>query len=393
MGQLLKFLRERFQMETRRSNYTSEPPDDIDRISNLPEELREQILSFLRTKDAIKTSVLSKTWKKTLTSVPILFFSFREFLLDNHVNNVLSGEIMREYEDKFAKFIKSVLQKREATVALSHFVLVSVTKNCVSCNSEAFKDCILHALELKPRFLAVSFCKHNLPSSYEIFTCASLKEVCFGSNLEHRDIEIAPNPVNLPRLKRLDLCNVTVSDDFLDKLLLGCPIIEVLFLDSCILTASRISTGTLKRLGLLSCDFSRSGPELLNSLSKFTRLTLTVPGTEVEGLFEKGGGVPQWPIFKNLKRLKLGGWCLNSDFSLVSFFLQSPNLEQLTLHGDNTEEVATDDKSKWEEPKVGMHHQNRLEKVKIMKQGRSNEWIDQLKKNLYAHVKTIGELN
>ena len=55
---------------------------------------------------------------------------------------------------------------------------------------------------------------------------------------------------------------------------------------------------------------------------------------DLKGLFEKGG-IPQWPIFQNLKRLNLGGWCLNSDFGLVSFFLQSPNLEQLTLHGDN----------------------------------------------------------
>ncbi|KAF3333083.1 F-box/LRR-repeat protein [Carex littledalei] len=386
MGQLLKFLRERFQMETRRSNNTSQPPDDIDRISNLPEELRVQILSFLTTNEAMTRCLLSKTWKNTLASVPILFFSFGQFLLDNHVNNVLSGEIIREYEDEFAKFVKSVLQKRKASDALSHFVLVSVTKNCVSCNSEAFKDCILHALEFKPRFLAVCFCKHHLPSSYEIFTCASLHEVCFGSKLEDRDIEIAPNSVNLPRLKRLDLCNVTVNDDFLDKLFLGCPIIEELFLDSCILTASRISSGTLKRLGLLCCDFSRSGPELLNSLSKFTRLTLTVPGTEVKGLFEKG--VPHWPIFKNLKRLRLGGWCLNSNFSLVSFFLRSPNLEQLTLHGGQTQ-----DKSNWEVPKVEMIQRERLEKVNIMKQGRSAEWIDQLKKNLYAHVKTIGEIN
>ncbi|KAF3333081.1 F-box/LRR-repeat protein [Carex littledalei] len=316
----------------------------------------------------------------TSASRPILFFNFTEFLLDNGVDDP-SGEIIREYEDKFVKFVKGVLQSREASDVLSHFVLVSGPKYCVSCNSEAFKDCILHALEFEPQLLAVCFCKHKLASSYEIFTCASLKEVTFGSKIEHRDIEIAPKSVNLPRLTRLDLCDVTVNDDFLDKLFLGCPIIEELFLDSCILTASRISSGTLKRLGLLCCDFSRSGPELLHSLSKFTRLTLTVPGTEVKGLFEKGG-VPQWPIFKNLKRLKLGGWCLNSDFGLVSFFLRSPNLEQLTLHSDNTQEVATDDKSKWEEPKVGMLQRNRLEKVNIMKQGRSNEWIDQLKKNL-----------
>ena len=221
-------------MGKRRHNYTREPDDDIDRISNLPDELRVHILTFLRIKEAVQTCVLSKRWKKTWASLPILLFDLNKFLLEDP-HQKLSREITREHVDKFEKFVKSALQNREASDP-SHFILFLTTKDCVSCNG-AVRD-------------------NKLLNSNEIFTCASLQEV-FLFNIGDRNMEIAPNSVHLPHLKVLYLTYVEVNDDFLDKLFLGCPIVEEVALYGCILKASRISSGRLKRLTLYSCDFSK----------------------------------------------------------------------------------------------------------------------------------------
>ncbi|KAI3853388.1 hypothetical protein MKW92_029935, partial [Papaver armeniacum] len=58
------------QMET--NNNTGHVGEDY--ISNLPDALIHHILSFLPTKSAMSTSILSKRWKYVAISIPVLDF-------------------------------------------------------------------------------------------------------------------------------------------------------------------------------------------------------------------------------------------------------------------------------------------------------------------------------
>ncbi|KAF5782341.1 putative F-box domain, leucine-rich repeat domain superfamily, F-box-like domain superfamily [Helianthus annuus] len=50
-----------------------------DRLSSLPDDLILKTLSFIDTKHAIRTSVLSSRWRYIWTSTPRLDFSTRDF--------------------------------------------------------------------------------------------------------------------------------------------------------------------------------------------------------------------------------------------------------------------------------------------------------------------------
>jgi hypothetical protein len=79
----------------------------VDRISDLPDELLSHILSFLPTKLAFTTTVLSKRWTPLCYSLPVLHF---EFGWEN-----LSQTNHQHREDTFYQFSRFV-----DTLMLSH---------------------------------------------------------------------------------------------------------------------------------------------------------------------------------------------------------------------------------------------------------------------------------
>ncbi|XP_048497847.1 F-box/LRR-repeat protein At4g14103-like [Beta vulgaris subsp. vulgaris] len=58
--------------------------EDVDRISSLPDEILTHILSFLETREAIATSVLSKRWEFIWTTVPVIY------ILEHKIQSSLS---------------------------------------------------------------------------------------------------------------------------------------------------------------------------------------------------------------------------------------------------------------------------------------------------------------
>ncbi|XP_071695727.1 F-box/LRR-repeat protein At3g26922-like [Rutidosis leptorrhynchoides] len=103
---------------------------EIDRLSNLPEELIHKILSFMGTKHVVQTSALSSRWKYTWTSMPYLDFSSNDFaellIFSKCVTHVLSGrnnEVqVSSLKLKFHINESQVFVKRVLDYAVSHNV-------------------------------------------------------------------------------------------------------------------------------------------------------------------------------------------------------------------------------------------------------------------------------
>ncbi|PWA98287.1 F-box domain, Leucine-rich repeat domain, L domain-like protein [Artemisia annua] len=64
--------------------------DEIDRLSNLPDDLIHKILSFVGIKRAIELSALSSRWRYIWTSMPHLNFFFKDFYTSNFVTHLVS---------------------------------------------------------------------------------------------------------------------------------------------------------------------------------------------------------------------------------------------------------------------------------------------------------------
>ena len=78
-----------------------------DSFGELPEHILSHILSFLPTKEAVRTSILSKRWKFIWTSIPELHFFYDHRLEVYHSFDTL--------HTNFSNMVDRSLQLREST--------------------------------------------------------------------------------------------------------------------------------------------------------------------------------------------------------------------------------------------------------------------------------------
>ncbi|XP_010094608.2 F-box/LRR-repeat protein At4g14103 [Morus notabilis] len=200
-----------------------------DRISELPDPIIHQILSLVPTKEAARTSVLSKRWRYTWTSIStVKLFDFC-FIRERFYESV--DECMMSHErdaslNKFRLYTKYLYGKRPL---MDNWMNIVAQKNV--------KELDLH---LKPHFK-----KEFYPLPQALLRLRSLTVV----KLENLSLENLPS-VSLPSLKLLVLREISKLDDKgLETLLLGCPHLEKLLLDGCDeLSNPRVSSSTIKSL-------------------------------------------------------------------------------------------------------------------------------------------------
>ncbi|KAL3503231.1 hypothetical protein ACH5RR_037680 [Cinchona calisaya] len=216
------------------------PVVEDDRISDLPDSVLVHILSFLPTKDAVVTGILSKRWEFLWTNVTNL-----QFVCPN-----IPAPANREKKMGFSNFVNKVFVQRSDrnSGSIDKFTLVNGNAEIDLNDAQSWVDTAIslgvQKLELELTFVTGYW--FILPPS--VFTSKTLVvlELCGGV------IIYVPNSVCIPNLKTLNLDSVMyLGDESLCKLISTSLVLEnltLLMTEFDNVEKWRISAPALKRL-------------------------------------------------------------------------------------------------------------------------------------------------
>ncbi|XP_050234613.1 putative F-box/FBD/LRR-repeat protein At1g78760 [Mercurialis annua] len=173
-----------------------------DRISKLPEAIHCQILSYLSTKDAAKTSVLSRSWRHAWTSLADL---------DLHSPRDVNRK-------SFVDFVNRALTVRSFPI-IKRFRL-NIQGDCSSSN---VKSWIEAAVSYKVEELDLCIGQGGVDLLGRLFSCESLRVLKFegrGGFIIRNSY--FPGTMSMPNLKILRLDTIEYSSDFTIERMLSC---------------------------------------------------------------------------------------------------------------------------------------------------------------------------
>ncbi|TKY51115.1 putative F-box protein [Spatholobus suberectus] len=219
----------------------------VDRISNLPDEIIQHILSLLQTKDAVRTSVLSRRWHSQWMFVTNLDFS--EF-----------APSMNQKRSLFMDFVDRVIALRKPLdlnlFALSCEVFTDASRiNSWVC--AAVKHNVQHLLLVLRRI-----CLEPLELPHCLFTCDTLRKAFI---MAEEILLNLPSSIHFLNLKLLTLQYVVFpGNESTQRLFSGLPVLEELTLDRCCwgnVEAVTVALPMLKKLDIIEnladCDNCR----------------------------------------------------------------------------------------------------------------------------------------
>jgi hypothetical protein len=187
-----------------------------DRLSSLPDDLLHAIMSFLPVRQAVQTCVLSRRWEHLWCSMPCLNIDQQEFDL------TASGP---KKSDQFEEFVNNLLM----------FHLAS--------SLDMFRFHVTHTYGFR---VVERWFRRGMkccPTVVELYTSSSAY-LFYG--LPHLGS-------NACRLKKLHLVAIALDKSFTQLLPSGCPLLEDLKPDRCLLHSPEITSCTLKNLIVEDC--------------------------------------------------------------------------------------------------------------------------------------------
>ncbi|XP_049391757.1 F-box/FBD/LRR-repeat protein At1g13570-like [Solanum stenotomum] len=183
-----------------------------DRISNLPINAIDDILTRLPLRDAVRTSILSRKWRYAWAKVPKL-------TLDESLWKDLST---REVRVKLGRILLHLFSLRQGPIKECR---ISIPK---SKYFPEVDNLIFFLSRNEIEYLVLELPKgekYKLPSS--IFTSSKMRHL----TLQYCVINLPTTFQAFGKLLRLQLFNVSISEKHLEKLISRCPLLEDMELD------------------------------------------------------------------------------------------------------------------------------------------------------------------
>ncbi|XP_012845988.1 PREDICTED: F-box/LRR-repeat protein 13-like [Erythranthe guttata] len=202
----------------------------MDRISELPKHILQRILYFLSQKDAVRTSVLSKSWRNIWCTRPNLDLSDINF---------------KKFKQEFLSTVEKNLQRYcDRRMCLEEFGLRMFLGNHESVSLLEKWIPSLKNMGVKEFRLSI-YWKYSRQLPSVVFEAESLQDLHVeGFMLDQTTIG---RNVLSKHLKNLHLEKVDIEDGVFQKIISSCPLIETLSLESCE-RLRNIKVNTLLRL-------------------------------------------------------------------------------------------------------------------------------------------------
>ncbi|XP_012070760.1 F-box/FBD/LRR-repeat protein At4g26340 [Jatropha curcas] len=239
-----------------------------DIISNLPDDILGCILSFLPTKDVIRTSTLSKRWKHLWITVSDLDFK-------NKLGCNCTSKQTVEVRYSFLKLVDSALLFREPYCIRKLRLEPRMPLSGFSVKSWMFRVTMWVCAALKNKIEKLNLSLHEV--IFILPDCLFASKSLCKLKLTMYCVLRVPGSICFSCLKTLHLKYITFEGEWsTQQLFLGCPVLEKLILYNCGWKNIRRISIAIPSLRTLIIDYDCSYPDdFLDCVVEISAVNLT----------------------------------------------------------------------------------------------------------------------